>query len=60
MLPSVIVCYTEGSYKKPKVLHTLEFYDFIRVLLNELQFECSSNVRVPLLLLNIFFFIIEK
>ena len=60
MLPWVIVCYTEGSYRKPKVFNTLEFYDFIRVLLNELQFECSSNVRVPLLLLNIFFFLIEK
>ena len=26
--------YKQGSYRKPEVLHVLEFYDFIRVPLN--------------------------
>ena len=40
------MCGNQGSYREPKVLNVLEFYDFIRVPLNVLEFvlnvlECS-------------------
>ena len=36
------VCSSQGSYRKPKVLNVLEFYDLIRVPLNVL--ECDVFV----------------
>ena len=40
--PAAVICSIsfalQGSYRKPKVLNVLEFYDFIRVPLNDLEF----------------------
>ena len=35
-------CLQQGSYREPKVFNVLEFYDFIRVPLNVLEFVLNA------------------
>ena len=52
----VSVLYRVRSYREPKVLNVLEFYDLIQVPLNVLEFvlnvlKCSRNFLILLLLI---------